>query len=252
MPGSRAPADPKLRLIFFGTGQAKAGKNGIGDKLFSNSATIALDVDTEAKLKWYNQSAPRREGLDLDEVYEKVLVDEWFAEDRPDRRQEGHSVEARPHKWQVPRLCADQGDPRMSSPTLTDQGWPRHLSLSDILNPDPGGSRSLLPGSSRRGPRWPASSYVPEDYDLRYLSADDQICVTSQGDMIGSFEAPASDGNIGRLSAYRVKDLRSRSGPWQQRAPFLTSSMTTAGGIGFVGDWDRTFRAFDIQDRQDA
>ena len=29
--------DPKLRLIYWGTGQAKAGKNGIGDKLFSNA-----------------------------------------------------------------------------------------------------------------------------------------------------------------------------------------------------------------------
>jgi alcohol dehydrogenase (cytochrome c) len=74
----------------------------------------------------------------------------------------------------------------------------------------------------------------------------DQICVTSQGDMIGNFEAPASDGNMGRLSAYRAKDLKP---VWtlQQRAPFLTSSMTTAGGVGFVGDWDRTFRAFDVK-----
>ena len=53
--------DPKLRLIYWGTGQAKAGKNGIGDKLFSN-ATIALDVDTGA-LKWYHQpGAGRRPG----------------------------------------------------------------------------------------------------------------------------------------------------------------------------------------------
>ena len=51
---------------------------------------------------------------------------------------------------------------------------------------------------------------------------------------------------MGRLSAYRVKDLKP---VWtlQQRAPFLTSSMTTAGGVGFIGDWDRTFRAFDVK-----
>ncbi len=72
MPGSRALMIPSLRLIYFGTGQAKAGRHGIGDKLFSNS-TIALDVDT-GKLKWYHQTAPD-EGLDLDEVYEKILVD---------------------------------------------------------------------------------------------------------------------------------------------------------------------------------
>ena len=33
----------------------------------------------------------------------------------------------------------------------------------------------------------------------------------------------------------------------EQRAPFLTSVLTTASGIGFVGDLDRTFRAFDVK-----
>jgi len=65
--------DPKLKLTYWGTGQAKSGARGIGDQLYSN-ATIALDVET-GKLKWYHQPAPD-ENLDLDEVYEKVLVDE--------------------------------------------------------------------------------------------------------------------------------------------------------------------------------
>ena len=30
-------------------------------------------------------------------------------------------------------------------------------------------------------------------------------------------------------------------------APFLTGVLTTAGGVGFVGDLDRTFRAFDVK-----
>ena len=100
-----------------------------------------------------------------------------------------------------------------------------------------------MPGPVGR-PQLAGPSYVPED-DLIIFPLD-QICVTSQGDMIGNFEAPASDGNMGRLSAYRAKDLKP---VWtlQQRAPFLTSSMTTAGGVGFVGDWDRTFRAFDVK-----
>ena len=71
--------DPKLRPDLLGhrPGQGRQ-RRGIGDKLFSN-ATLALDVDT-GKLKWYYQPAPD-EGLDLDEVYEKVLVDEGAAED---------------------------------------------------------------------------------------------------------------------------------------------------------------------------
>lgn len=229
--------DPKLKLTYWGTGQAKAGKNGIGDKLFSN-ATIALDVDTGA-LKWYEQPAPD-EGLDLDEVYEKTLVDEGSQKILLTAGKKGIL-------WKIDRTSGKFLGyvPMVFQNVFTsiDPKTGRGTYRADILHPEPGGSRPSCPAQSG-GHNWPASSYVPED-DLIIFPLD-QICVTSKGDMIGNFEAPASDGNMGRLSAYRAKDLKP---VWtlQQRAPFLTSSMTTAGGVGFVGDWDRTFRAFDVK-----
>jgi alcohol dehydrogenase (cytochrome c) len=228
--------DPKLKLTYWGTGQAKSGARGIGDQLFSN-ATIALDVET-GKLKWYHQPAPD-ENLDLDEVFEKVLVDEG-------KQKLVLSAGKKGILWKLDRSSGKFLDyvPAVFQNVFTsiDRTTGRGTYRPDILNSKAGDTRPSCP-SPAGGKNWPASSYDVED-DLIILPLD-QICVSS-GNMAGNYDAPASDGNIARMSAYRAKDLKP-VWTFQQRAPFLTSAMTTAGGVGFVGDWDRTFRAFDLK-----
>ena len=73
IPGSY---DPVTRTLFHGTSQAKpwarAARGTDGDALYTNS-TLALDPDTGA-MKWYYQHLPA-ETLDMDEVFERILVD---------------------------------------------------------------------------------------------------------------------------------------------------------------------------------
>ena len=67
---------PVTRTLFHGTSQAKPWARAVrgtdGDALYTNS-TLALDPDT-GEMKWYYQHLPG-ETLDMDEVFERVLVD---------------------------------------------------------------------------------------------------------------------------------------------------------------------------------
>ena len=233
--------DPELNLTYWGTGQAKPSRRDErgtdGDALFSNT-TLALNPDT-GKLQWYYQNAPG-ESLDLDEVYERVLVDHgdqkvvlevgktgilWKLD-----RTNGKFLDLAQTVFQNVWVKFDK---KTGRPTYRD----------DIIHQKPGVALASCP-SPEGGHDWPATSYdQPDDLFLIPLS---QTCAMYGAGSQLFYEMPGSNGNLGRISAYEAKTLKP-VWTFQQRSPFLTSIISTAGGVGFVGDFDRVFRAFDVK-----
>ena len=247
--------DPNLRLTYWGTAQQKpwvpvSRHMTIYDVgLFTNS-TVAVNVDT-GQLDWYFQHVPA-EALDLDEVFERVLVnrgDDKFV----------FSIGKHDILWKNDRITGEfigfKETVFQNAFTDIDPETGAVTYRADIQNAQLNEWTSACP-SSAGGKDWHSmSSHPPSGLIIAPLSqtclenAAREIALVQGGGGVGAsrkfFEMPGTNGNLGKVGAYDV-DTMEEVWSHQQRASLHTGTISTGGDLVFVGDLDRRFKALDV------
>ena len=251
IPGSY---DPITRTLFHGTSQAKpwarAARGTDGDVLYTNS-TLALDPDT-GEMKWYYQHLPG-ETLDMDEVFERILVDY-------DGQRSVFTMGKMAVLWELAletgefRSAKDLGyqtfadvDPQTGRVTYRD-GMDPVLGEPVFWCPSTAGFKS-----------WRAMSYHParETFYIP-INLNCETAVFGPVDLVPggggtgpvrrtNHVHPDSPEQLGELLAM---SMRTGEVQWRfrTRTPINTAALTTAGDIVVAGDWDRNLYVFDAED----
>ena len=251
IPGSY---DPVSRLVYYGTAQAKPwtrdARGTDGDALYSNS-TLALDPAT-GEMKWFYQHLPG-DTHDMDETFERILIDY-------DGRHSVFSMGKLAILWELDRItgefvsAGDLGyqnivdlDPQSGDVTYRD-GMVVDVGEELYFCPSTGGFKSLRAMAYHPNI---GALYVPLNLNCE-TAAFGPVERRDGGGGTGGvrgrknhFHPDAPD----QLGEFQALDIRTGETLWKQRrrTPYNTAALTTAGGLVFVGDWERYVFAYDAR-----
>lgn len=248
--------DPELNIFYIGTSQAKpwvAASRGMSpnEKALYTNSTLAMNPQT-GKILWFFQHI-QGETIDMEVGFERILADIddkkllltigkdgilWKLD-----REKGNFIDL---KETINQNIYKKVDRNKGKVAYRDD-----ILLSKIDTPF-----SACPGIYG-GHNWQAVSYDPESY-LMVIPLH-QLCA----DMIGryverkeggggygansrNYKMDNTNGNVGKLVTIDIKNME-KIWQYEQDAMFLTGSLSTAGGLTFIGDLDRKFMAFDTK-----
>ena len=248
--------DPELNIFYIGTSQAKpwvAASRGMSpnEKALYTNSTLAMDPQT-GKILWFFQHI-QGETIDMEVGFERILADIddkkllltigkdgilWKLD-----REKGNFIDL---KETINQNIYKKVDRKMGKVFYRDD-----ILFSKIDTPF-----SACPGIYG-GHNWQAVSYDPESH-LMVIPLH-QLC----SDMIGryverkeggggyggnsrSYKMDNTNGKVGKLVTIDIKNME-KMWQYEQDAMFLTGSLTTSGGLTFIGDLDRKFMAFDTK-----
>ena len=241
--------DPELDLLYWATGNPAPDLNGetrLGDNLYSASV-VALDPDT-GKMKWYFQFTPHDVhdwdanevpvllDLEMDGKPRKLLVHSnrngfYYVLDR----ETGEFLHANP----VARVTWASG--------IDSKGRPQVLPNTD---PTPEGNRQC-PGMGG-GSNWMAPSYNP-DTGLLYVVVREECTnyFSSEQELepghfwLGSFPQVKPDEDTWGVVKALVPTTGEVKWEFKFHTPTWAGTLSTAGGLVFVGDMEGYLTALD-------
>jgi alcohol dehydrogenase (cytochrome c) len=244
--------DPATNLIYWGTAQAKpwaafARGSGAGAALYTNS-TLALDPAT-GKIVWYYQHLPG-ETHDMDEVFERVLVDH-------SGRSSVFTMGKLGILWEIDRKTgAFRGARDLGYQTLVDvHPATGHVTYHPDKLPRAGVEIEFCPSTSGfKSLR--AMAYHPETQAF-YIPLN-LTCERGTFNDVKRVEGGGGNGAVRRinqrhpespdgLGEFLAMDARSGKVLWRHRTrtPPNTSALTTGGGLVIEGNFDRNVYMYD-------